>query len=420
MKIEAEVLIVGGGPSGAALALRLARAGHDVLVLEARDFPRDKPCGDSVNPGAVSELQRLGLAAPLWDRLGPTELAGWKVEAPDGSRLETRFDAGSGSGAEGVRGWAIRRRDLDAGLLEAARREGARVGHGLRTFDVLWSSGRVAGVRARQGASVLEIGARLTVGADGLRSVVRRRLGLGRRRAASGKLALVAHLREGDLGIPGAGKRGDGTVRSASFGEMYVREGFCVGFSPAAGGANITLVVPAREARRISAGPRDYVLGRLAADRHLRHRFEAVALEPEVMVTGPFDVPVRRAWVPGAVLVGDAAGYYDPFTGQGVYRALRSAALAAATISRALAAPERGEDFFGSYNRRLRREFTVPRALQRIIEGVIRRPGLMSWFVRRLGRDGGSAGRRLLRVTGDLDSPIGLLGFGFWGALLSP
>jgi hypothetical protein len=71
---DAEVIVVGGGPAGAALALRLAEDGRDVLVLERSRFPRDKPCGDCLNPGAVAELRHLRLADALRDALRPAPL----------------------------------------------------------------------------------------------------------------------------------------------------------------------------------------------------------------------------------------------------------------------------------------------------------------------------------------------------------
>ena len=86
------------------------------------------------------------------------------------------------------------------------------------------------------------------------------------------------------------------------------------------------------EGEALSADPHDFV-GALLARRLPEALWEP---DDDVHASGPFDWPVRRAWAPGAVLVGDAAGYFDPFTGQGVYRALRSAELAAEAVDEAL------------------------------------------------------------------------------------
>lgn len=399
---SADVAIVGAGPAGSALALRLARTGHDVLILERARFPRDKPCGDCVNPGAVEELGRLGLAETLAAELRPVPLRGWRVEAPGGGSFRAEFSV---PGGRPVCGWAIRRRDLDAALLRAAVEAGARVKFGCRVFDLVRRGNRVTGVRFRAGSRVDGLDARVVVGADGLRSVVRRRLELQTRPARLRKLALVAHLRQDGHGN--------------GFGELRVRDGFCCGYAPLARGANLSLVVPAAEASRIGGDRGAYLRVALSRFPEVRTRALRVGLEGEPLVTGPFDCPVRRPHAPGVLLVGDAAGYYDPFTGQGIYRALRSAALAAEAVSVMLGARDAAREAAGraDYGRRLARMIRPGRAVQRVIEAVNARPRLMSWFVDALARGDGGPARQLIRVTGDLQSPISLALPSFW---LSP
>ncbi len=402
--MEAEVLIVGAGPAGSALATLLARAGRDVLLVERARFPRDKPCGDCLNPGAVAELRRLGLATDVQRQLRPRELCGWYVEAPDGRSFRAAFSRAGVTGAE--RGWAIRRRDLDDELLAGACRAGARVQFGLRVFDVMRRGDRVRGIVAHEGAALREIGARLVVGADGVRSVVRRRLGLVARPPRLKKIALVGHLASGD----GAG----------SFGELRLRDGRCCGYAPLERGANVTLVVPQAEAAGIAGDPRRYFLDALSSFPAVRERVGRAGLERRLLVTGPFDQPVRRPWSRGALLVGDAAGYYDPFTGQGIYQALRSARLAAGAIEAILRAPQRERRVLAAYGRRMRCEFMATRAVQRVIEAFVRRPRALSWIMRTVlsentGAEGaGGPARRLIRVTGDLDHPLTLLDPRLW------
>ncbi len=281
-------------------------------------------------------------------------------------------------------------------------RAGARVRFGVRAFDLVWDEGRVAGVLAGTGTRAARLGACFVVGADGLRSVVMRRLGLSGRPPRLRKLALVGHLCESNDGGP-AGRRAD-----TSYGELRVRGGRCFGYAPLQQGANLTLVVPAREASLIAGRPRDFLLSALSDFPLLRDRVRRGGLERGVEVTGPFDQPVRRTWVPGALLVGDAAGYYDPFTGQGIHQALRSAALAAEAIDLALGYPATEPVFLRSYAARVRREFAPRRAVQRLIEAVVSRPRAMSRVVGALASEPGAA-RRLLRVTGDVDPPLTLL-----------
>ncbi len=401
--VEAEVIIVGAGPAGSSLAIRLARSGRDVLIVERSRFPRDKPCGDSVNPGALAELGRLGLKERLQRELRPKPLRGWRVEAPDGAAFAAEFGAREDGAA--VEGWAVRRRDFDAALLDEALRAGARVRYGLRVFDLLRDGDRTSGVVVREGLAVHEMRASFVVGADGLRSVVQRRLALSSRPARLFKVALVGHL----MGGNGVG----------AFGELRVRNGRTCGYASLRDGANVTLVIPRSEAVAMTGDARSVLLTMLSDFPEVEKRARLSGIEDSVMVTGPFDLPTRRAWGPGALLVGDAAGYYDPFTGQGVYQAMLSARLAADAIDEALLDdPSRERRALAAYNRRLRRTLAPTRALQRVIEAVVARPGLMPHFVKALSRDERGAARHLLRATGDLASPVTLVNPLLWLRLL--
>ncbi len=405
---QPEVIIVGAGPAGSALALTLARAGRDVLILEKSRFPRDKPCGDCVNPGAVSELRALGIADWLSAKLKPRLLRGWRVEASDGSAFRAAFGRAKANGSsrldDAALGWTVRRSEFDAALLAEAQRAGARVEFGLRVFDLVTENGRVAGVIARCGESHREIRGSLVVGADGLRSAVRHRLKLAARRPRLRKIALVGHL-----------VSGNGT---GSFGELRVRGGHIVGYASYADGANVTLVVPQEEAVAVSGDTRAFFLDALLKFPEVRERVMRCGLDEAFMVTGPFDYPVSRPWAPGVLLVGDAAGYYDPFTGQGIYQALRTACLAAQAIESALTDPRHERSALRRYGRRVRRELTPTRAVQRVIEFVIGHPDLMSFFVQALAGGGGGSPRRLLRVTGDLAHPLALAHPQLWMGLL--
>lgn len=389
-RLDADVIVVGGGPSGSVLAWLLARGGHDVLVLERSAPPREKPCGDCVNPGAVAQLHALGLARRLAERLGPASLTGWSVQAPSGSRFRAEFGSGES-------GWAVRRRDFDAALLAEARRAGARFQARARVVDLLRrADGGTVGVRLRSRGSdaMEELRSTLVVGADGLRSVVQRRLGLAARAPRLEKIAIVGHL------VGGNGASG--------YGELRVRDGRTCGYAPFVSGGNVTLVVPGAEASAIGGDPRRFLMEALRGFPEVETRVRSAGLEQNVLVTGPFDRPVRRPWAPGAILVGDAAGYYDPFTGQGIHQAIRSARLAAAAAAAIVERPDAEPDVLRDYERQLRRELRPVRAVQRVIEAVIRRPRLMASFTALLDRDAALA-TRLIRVTGDLANPAALL-----------
>ncbi|HYJ79983.1 MAG TPA: FAD-dependent monooxygenase [Longimicrobiaceae bacterium] len=386
-----EVVVVGGGPAGSALAARLAEAGHDVLVLDRARFPRRKPCAECVNPAGVRALRALG----AWEAVRAAEhapLAGWRI----GTGTGHAFDGGFPDGARGI---AISRLLLDDVLLEHARARGAGVRTGARVVDVVRQGGRVAGVRLADEAGGGTIRARLVVGADGLRSVVVRRLGLLRRPPRLRKVGLTAHV-EGFHGEPGRG-------------EVRVSARGCLGIAAvSAETANVTVMAAGEEARAVGGDAGGYFDRALA-----EYGFPEVARVDEVLSTGPFDWPVRRAVADGALLVGDAAGYYDPFTGQGIYRALHGAELAARAAHAALLAGDLSRRGLEPYERARRRAFAPGERLQRVIEAFVARPALLGAVADRFARRPQLADA-MVQATGDIRPAGSLFRPAFIAALL--
>lgn len=348
-----DVIVVGAGPAGSATAARLASAGHSVLLLDRDSFPRRKPCGECLSPGAVGALSELGVLDAVL-REPHADLAGWRIRAGGRAGFGGRFR----SPAAGI---AIARERLDATLLAHAVSRGAWALSGVKVTDLLRSGGVVAGVRGVRDGEKLELRARLVVGADGLRSVVLRRLRLLRRRPRLRKLAFTARLR----GVDGL----------HSCGELHLRPWGCVGMADIGEGfTNVTVVVDRRASGRV-AGGRERFFDDAVAEMEVLGGGSRI---DEVLATGPFDWPIRSAVADGALLVGDAAGYYDPFTGQGIYRALRGAELAAASIDHALRADDPAAHELSGYEEARRREFGPGERLQRVIEAVVSRPRLFA------------------------------------------
>ncbi|HEU4631257.1 MAG TPA: FAD-dependent oxidoreductase [Gemmatimonadaceae bacterium] len=385
------VVVVGGGPAGASTAWQLARAGVDVVVLDRARFPRDKACAEYLNPEAARLLHAMG-ALSLVEAAGAAQLRGMLVRAPCGACIDGRYTAAHGFAGFRDRGLAIRRTRLDPILLDRARAAGAEVCEGVRVTDLVRDGrGGVTGVVTRGDdghARVLR--ADLVIGADGLRGVVARRLGLLRHARWPRRLAIVAHFR----GAQGIGESG----------EMHVeRDGFCGLADVGHGESNLALVVPATRARELAGDPAGFLERWVAARPQLAPRYRTAERVGPVLTTGPFAVRARRPWAPGVALVGDAADYFDPFTGEGIYSALRGSELLAPFALDALRAGARsahGAAALRAYARARWRAFRGKWVVERMIAAVVAHPPLIDRAARVLSRRTDMADV-LVGVTGD-------------------
>jgi menaquinone-9 beta-reductase len=363
------VLVVGGGPSGAACGYWLAEAGHDVVVVEKKRFPRVKTCGDGLTPRAVKELDDMGLAGAL---AGHHRFDGLRSIA-FGRTLELEWPDRPGFPRHG---YVITRHDLDQLVAERAEKAGATVLQGVEALQPLMEEGvpRGAVVRDKDDGSLHEVRATYTVVADGANSRFGRALGTGRDRsyplgmAIRGYFAsprseepwIESHLdirdQEGNV-LPGYGwifPLGDGRVnvgigllstfkRWKSVNTSHLMEAF-VDYAPASWGISPST----------SLGPPTG--GKL----------------PMGLAVGP---SVGATWL----TTGDAAGAINPFNGEGIAYAYETGRYAADAVGTAL---DTGDAMaLRGYEDRLRAEFDLYFRVARAFVRIIGHPQLMRLLV---------------------------------------
>jgi menaquinone-9 beta-reductase len=218
---------------------------------------------------------------------------------------------------------------------------------------------------------------------------VAQRLGLQRTASRPRRLALVTHYQ---------GVRGIGDC-----GEMHVERDGYAGLADVGGGeTNVAVVVPATRAREVSRDRAAFMTAWLKRHPQLAQRFTHAEPSGTVRATGPFASHAEQAWSPGAALVGDAADFFDPFTGEGIYAALRGGELLASHLADALVKgnPAKLDEALQAYEAARRREFGGKWMVERMVGMAVGVPLLMNHVVDVLGRRKDMADL-LVGVTGD-------------------
>lgn len=400
-RTDCDVLVIGGGPAGTSTAVALAREGFDVVLVDRARFPRPKPCAEYLSPEASRILDAMG-ALSLVQASGAAQLTGAVVRAPNGAILRGEFRSAHGYRPYSERGLSVRREVLDHILVERARASGVRVVEEARVTGLVMDGSAVIGASLASGVITggtpslvaadtdqpAAIRARFVVGADGLNSLVAKRVGVARRARWPRRIALVTHF---------ANVQGLSDVA-----EMHVEPDGFIGIADVGHGlATAALVVPATFARAISADRETFMLDWIHRRSQLRDRFALARRVSPVRATGPFASKSSRAWFPGGLLVGDAADFFDPFTGEGIFAALHGGELAADAIRQ----HSRGESgALRDYDRARRAAFGGKWIVERVVGAVVGSPFLMN-------RVGSALARRrdladlLIGVTGDFVPP---------------
>lgn len=355
-----EVGIIGAGPAGLCLAVDLAQRGVSTAVFERGELGGDKACGEGLMPKGLKVLERLGVRARI-DPSACSPFRGIRYVQEDGSAAEAPVPGG---------GLGIRRTALMAALVSRA----SELGVDLRARTP------IRGHRLEEDRAVLrtdggEAECRILVGADGLGSGTRKAAGLDLPTPGPGRYGLRQHFRR---------------PAWSDCVEIHFGRGAEAYVTPAGPNRIGVAFLFTRSAEERVDFPS--MLARFPA---LAERLAGAPPDSEPRGAGPF---LRAARAPGRgrlVLLGDAAGYVDAITGEGLSLAFQSAASLAEAIPRALAGghPEQVLWRWGRSRERAYRHYAFwahglleiahrPKVRRTVIHGLGRTPGLFAWFVR--------------------------------------
>jgi menaquinone-9 beta-reductase len=365
--VETDVLVIGGGPGGAAAGYHLARHGIDVTVIDKATFPREKVCGDGLTPRSVASLLRMGI-----------ETSDPRFARVEGLRVHSRRDVIELPWPE-LTSWpdyglVMPRAAFDTMLLDRARSAGARVMEGTEAVGPLFESDWVRGALVRpaddKASDPTEIRARVVIAADGAASRFGSATGI--KRDDSRPLGIAARryyrvaydpgpwleswldLWEGDLLLPG-------------YGWLF----------PMAGGQinlGAGLLNTFKDFKQISAQRLfDAFASMLPADWSISEE----TAEGRVM-SGPLPMSLNRVpqAVPGMLLIGDAAGAVNPFNGEGIAYAMETAEIASDLIHESLVKDRPGVTML--YPSVLRARYGDYFRIGRGFAKIIGRPAIMS------------------------------------------
>lgn len=366
---DCDVIVVGGGPAGAAAAARLAARGFSTIVVDRAAFPRDKVCGDFVSPAALAELADLGVART--EAFSATNAIGEFALHVDRDLVGVMAIPE----VEGLPalGRVIPRGQLDAWVVDAARQAGATVLDGRKVTAVEQEPGGVMTVHGHGAAGPWRLRARLLVGADGSNSVVARTLrGIAPPRQDR-MLAVRAYFDD----VAGPADQATISLCADSF------PGYCWLFPSADGQANVGVGMLVSTYPQAARNLRELLQRLIGQDGPMRSRLQGASIRGKILgcplATYNPQLPLVGDRI---MLVGDAAGLINPINGEGIQYALHSGRLAADVAAGRLSLGRLDAASLAGYEQRVHDSLRLDMAFSRLIVELIRNRALSPAWLR--------------------------------------
>mgnify|MGYP001254054870 FL=1 len=386
--LTTEVLVVGGGPAGAAAGYWLARHGHDVTIVERKTFPREKTCGDALTPRAVHELEEMGLTESL---RGFHRYSGLRATGM-GHELELEWPSHP---IYPQHGYVVRRRELDQIVAENAQKAGARLLTGHEAIQPIVERGFVRGaIVAIDGGATREIHAKYVVVADGANSRFGRSLGTFRTRDWPYGTAIRTYWETPRHAEPWIESALDVKDRNGNPMPGY---GWVFPVGDGTVNVGVGLLSTFRDFKSVNT---THLLDEYA--RQIADRWQIDPDLPTVKATSgriPMGGSVGPNAGPSFLVVGDAAGSVNPFNGDGIDYAYETGRLAAQVLHEALVTND--PTVLQQYPRHIDDEYGEYFKVARLFARVIGRPTLMRELTR-VGMNSRTLMEWLLRITANL------------------
>jgi menaquinone-9 beta-reductase len=396
-----DVIVIGGGPAGSATALFLARSGHKVMLLDQATFPRDKVCGEFISPAADPILDELGVLSAI-EATSPLRLRGVAISSYENTELAIEYPP-----HPDVKGpmtsLSLPRFVFDELMMQKVKQVGVEVREGHKVTDFIIEDGNVIGVRGR-GASrkAFEFRSPVVVDAGGRNGISLRRFALKKKNTGSGKIALAAHW----------------TVPKPllDYCYMHISPPGYTGIAPTGKNqVNVVLVVDKNCLQGTDL--QGFYVQTVLQNPLRRSLLDKGEVEEKVRSVDSLAFSVRPPKAGGLLLVGDAAGFIDPFTGEGIYLSLRSAQIASGVIDAAFKKKDFSRAALSAYEGLRNQEFKKKFLLSKILQWLIYNRPLCNRVIRTLAGNPDQAAN-LVGVIGDYYSADKVMSFRFLWQLL--